>query len=441
MATAVNEKLVRAIGRWSLTALMINTTIGSGIFGFPSIIAGMLGFAGVWAYFAAGGIIAIVLLCHAEIGSQFRDSGGSYLYGRVAFGQFTGIMTGWLAWLVRVTSSAANANLFVIYLAEFWGGAKQPFLRLVIMFVLIGALATINVRGVKGGTNVSNFFAVAKVAPLGLFIVLGISYMMRAGVAWPIASPASSGAGGKAWLDAIMLLVFAFAGFEGIVQVAGEIKNPRRDVPFAYLSGLAVVAMIYTLIQVVVLGTVPLNSTTERPLAAAARIFLGPAGAAFMSVAALISVYGHLSAQMVFTPRLTFGWAERDDFPPAFGLVHPRFRTPFVSILVFAALVMVLAAIGSFRWNAVLSVGARLGCYLVGCAALPVLRWKHPQADAFRLPGGAGFSLLGTALCLLLLTRMDRDGIKILLFTVALAGVNWLWARRRAGTLSAPGRE
>jgi APA family basic amino acid/polyamine antiporter len=434
MATATDGKLVRAIGRWSLTALMINTTIGSGIFGFPSIISGMLGFAGVWAYFAAGGIIGVVLLCHAEIGSQFRESGGSYLYVRTVFGRFAGILTGWLSWLVRIASSAANANLFVLSLAEFWRGAKQPFPRLLIIVLLIGVLAAINVRGVKGGANVSNTTAVAKLAPLALFIVLGMAYLLRINAVPPIASPVGSAIGMKVWLDAIMLLVFAFAGFEGLVQVGGEMKDPRRDVPFALLVGLAVVAIVYTLIQVIVLGTLPLNSATDRPLAAAARVFLGPAGAAFMSVAALISVYGHLSAQMVFTPRLTLGLAEHDDFPPAFGLVHPQFRTPYVSIVVFAGLCVVLASLGSFQWNAVLSVAARLVVYLLGCAALPVLRRKQPRADAFRLPGGIIFSLLGIALCLLLITRLDRDGVKILLFTAVLAGANWLWARRRAGS-------
>jgi amino acid transporter len=432
MSATADNKLVRAIGRWSLTALMINTTIGSGIFGFPSIISGMLGFAGVWAYFAAGGIIGVVLLCHAEIGSQFRESGGSYLYVRTAFGRFAGILTGWLSWLVRIASSAANANLFVLYLAEFWPGAKQPFLRLLILFLLITLLAAINVRGVRSGANVSNFLAVAKLAPLALFIVLGMAYLLRSNALPPIASPVGSGIGIKVWLDAIMLLVFAFAGFEGIVQVGGEMKDPRRDVPFALLTGLMVVAVVYTLIQVVVLGTLPLNSATDRPLATAARVFLGPAGAAFMSVAAMISVYGHLSAQMVFTPRLTLGLAEHDDFPPAFGLVHPRFRTPYVSILVFAGLCVVLASLGSFRWNAVLSVAARLVVYLLGCAALPVLRRKQPQANAFRLPGGVLFSSLGIAFCLLLITRLDRDGVTILLFMALLAGVNWLWARGRA---------
>jgi APA family basic amino acid/polyamine antiporter len=434
MATATDGKLVRAIGRWSLTALMINTTIGSGIFGFPSIISGMLGFAGVWAYFAAGGIMGVVVLCHAEIGSRFQESGGSYLYVRTAFGRFAGILTGWSSWLTRIASSAANANLFVLYLAEFWPGAKHPFPRLLILFLLIGVLAAINVRGVRSGANVSNFLAVAKLVPLALFILLGMAYLLRSQAVPPITSPVGGAIGIKVWLDAIVLLVFAFGGFDGIVNVGGEMKDPRRDVPFALLGGLAVVALVYTLVQVVVLGTLPLNSTTDRPLAAAARVFLGPAGAAFMSVAALISVYGHLSSQMVFTPRLTLGLAEHDDFPPAFGLVHSRFRTPYVSIVVFAALMLALAMAGSFRWNAVLSVAARLVVYLLGCATLPVLRRKQPQADAFRLPGGVIFSVLGLALCLLLITRLDRDGVKILLFTAVLAGANWLWARRRTGS-------
>lgn len=436
MVTPTQDKLVRAIGRWSLTALMINTTIGSGIFGLPSIISGLLGTAAVWAYLFAGGLMGAIILCYAEVGSQFRESGGSYLYARAAFGRFAGILTGWMGLLTRISASAANASLFVIYLADFWPGATQPFVRLRILLVLVGLLATINVLGVRAGTGVSDFFAVAKIVPLALFIVLGIAYMARAHVALPIALPAAGGAPGKSWLDAIVLLVFAFGGFEAIVQASGEIKSPRRDVPFALLGGLAVVALLYILIQEVVLGTVPLSSTTDRPLAAAAKVFLGPAGGALMSLGAMISVYGYLSAQVVVTPRLTYGFAEQGDFPPAFGLVHPRFRTPHISILIYAALTLILAAIGSFRWNAVLSVAARLVCYLLGCAALPVLRRKRPQADAFRLRGGVVFSLLGIAFCLLLITRLDRDAVNILLFTGLLAGLNWLWARQRTAPAS-----
>jgi basic amino acid/polyamine antiporter, APA family len=431
MPAPTQTKLVRAIGRWSLMALMINVTIGSGIFGLPSIISGLLGPAGVWAYFAAGGIIGIVILCFAEVGSQFRESGGSYLYARAAFGRFAGILTAWMGLLTRIAASAANAGLFVIYLAEFRAGAKQPIPRLMILCALIGFLALINVLGVRAGANVSNFFAVAKLAPLGLFIVLGIAFLVRSHAAFPVALPAANGPGSKVWMDAIVLLVFAFGGFESIVQAGGEMKDPRRDVPFALLGGLAVVAILYALIQVVVVGTLPAGVATDRPLAAAAGVFMGPAGAAIMSVGALISVYGYLSAQVVVVPRLTYGLAEHHDFPTAFGLVHPRFHTPHISILIFAVLILVLAVYGSFQWNAVLSVAARLLCYVLGCAALPVLRRRDPKAEAFRIPAGHLFTVLAIAACLLLATRLDRTAVVILSITAGISAMNWLWARQR----------
>jgi APA family basic amino acid/polyamine antiporter len=165
--------LVRAIGRWSLVALVVNSVIGSGVFGLPSVVAGLLGRASMLAVVLAGVAIAIVIACFAEVASQFTATGGAYLYVRAAFGRLLGIQVGWLAWLVRMTACAANANLFVTYLGEFWRGALQPLPRLAILTLLIGILAAINYRGVRVGTHVSNFFTVAKLLPLGLVCMVG----------------------------------------------------------------------------------------------------------------------------------------------------------------------------------------------------------------------------------------------------------------------------
>ena len=148
-----NTGLVRAIGRWGLTALVLNSIIGSGIFGLPSLVAGLLGDRGPWAYLIATLGIGAIMACFAEVASQFREAGGPYLYAREAMGRFAGIQIGWQAWLVRLTSAAANANLFVIYLGEFWPQAGQPVPRAVVLTLLIGMLAAINVRGVSGGAH------------------------------------------------------------------------------------------------------------------------------------------------------------------------------------------------------------------------------------------------------------------------------------------------
>src|SRR5262249_32416473 len=161
--------LVRAIGRWSLAALTINCIIGSGVFGLPSQISKAVGNASPFAWLFAGAATALVMACFAEVSSRFDGTGGVYLYSRTAFGRPAGIAVAWLGWLARLTAAAANANLFVIYLAEFWSEARAPASRLLVLTVILGALTIVNYVGVKRGTTQSNLFTAAKLITLGAF--------------------------------------------------------------------------------------------------------------------------------------------------------------------------------------------------------------------------------------------------------------------------------
>src|SRR5437879_10284784 len=156
-----SEGLVRAIGRWSLAALTVNCIIGSEVFGLPSVLASLLGRASVVAVVLAAVAMAVIMGCFAEVASRFAHTGGPYLYAQAAFGRFMGIQVAWLVWFVRLTSCAANANLFVTYLGEFWPRAVQPPAKLAILTALIGILAVINFLGVRPGTPVSTSFRIA----------------------------------------------------------------------------------------------------------------------------------------------------------------------------------------------------------------------------------------------------------------------------------------
>lgn len=408
---------------------MINSVIGSGIFGLPSLISRQLGAAGPVAWVAAGVFSGIVMGCFAEVASRFTASGGPYLYARVAFGRFTGILMGWLTWLVRLASAAANVNLFVIYLGEFWMRAQTPVPRVIVLTALIGMLTAINYVGVKAGTQLSNVFTVAKLLPLGVFIVLGGLYLLSHHQPVHVRL-ASTGTG--SWLDAMILMVFAYGGFEGALLPTGEAKDPRRDAPFALIVALVTCALVYTLVQVVVMGVLANSAASDRPLAIAARVFMGEAGTAFISLGALLSIYGYLSSMILNTPRLTFALAEQGDFPQVFAAIHPRFRTPYFSILVFAVLLWTLAFTGSFEWNVVLSAVARLFYYGIVCAALIVLRRRAPGEARFRLPAGPVLAIAGVGMCLVFLTAMQRSAFYILALVALVAWLNWLWASRRA---------
>jgi len=411
-----------------MVALVVNSIIGSGIFGLPSQLAGLVGKYSPLAVLLAGAVIGVIMCCFAEVASYFTEAGGPYLYARVAFGRLMGIEMGWMLWLSQLSAPAANANLFVIYLAEFWPRANDPVPRFLILTLLVGILAVINYRGVRSGTQVSNFFTIAKLLPLGLVIIMGAACMFTMRAAATAAMPT---AGLGEWLKTILLLVFAYGGFESALTPMSEAKNPQRDAAFGLLAALVICTLVYTLIQWVSVGVLPNASNSQRPLADVARLAIGESGAVIVTVGALISFYGYLSAKIVGVPRVTYALAERGDFPKIFAAVHSRYRTPYFSILVFAVLTWLLAQLGSFRWNLTLSAVARLVYYGVGCAALPVLRRQRPRLALFHLPGGQLLSGAGVVLCGVLLTQVDFRKSLILIATVVLAFLNWLFVRRK----------
>jgi basic amino acid/polyamine antiporter, APA family len=420
--------LVRAIGRWSMAALVINSIIGSGIFGLPSDLARLLGNASPYAVLIAGGAMGVIMACFAEVASRFTQTGGPYLYSRVAFGRLVGIEMGWMLWLVRLTAPAANASLFVIYLREFWPQAMDPVPRLCVLTLLIGILAITNLRGVRAGAEMSNIFTVAKLVPLFLVAIAGAVYVLNH---QQVSNATATSVGAHSWLKAILILGFAYGGFEGALTPMSEATNPRRDAAFGLFTALITCAALYTVIQWVVVKALADPAHSERPLAEVARLAIGNAGAALVAVGALVSIYGYLSANMLAVPRLTFALAEQQDFPTIFAAVHPRFRTPYFSILVFAALVWLFALLGNFSWNVTLSAAARLFCYGAGCAALPVLRRKQPGEARFRLPAGSLFALIGVTVCVVLITQIDLRKSLILVAVIITAFLNWLAVRNR----------
>ena len=193
--------------------------------------------------------------------------------------------------------------------------------------------------------------------------------------------------------------------------------------------------MLYFALQWAVVGLLPDAAHSERPLADVARLIFGNAGAVFIAIGALISVYGYLGANLLAVPRITFALAERGDFPSIFAAVHPRFRTPYFSILVFAILTWLLSLLGSFSWNVTLSAVARLFYYGLVCAALPILRKRQPGAAMFYLPGGNVLAVIGVAICLGLMTQVDRSGSIIVAAMLAIAFVNWLVVRNRVSSV------
>lgn len=425
--------LVRAIGRWDLTAAIVNGVIGSAIFGLPARLAELTGALSPLAALAAGAGVATIVLCFAEVASRFQDAGGPYLYAREAFGPFVGFQSGWLSFWIRVTSLSANLNVFVAYLAELlpWAGTGAG--RAVSMSAVIGVVTAVNVIGVRQATWKVNLFTVAKLLPLALLILLGLG-RIRGDVL------ASQAVAAPDWTQAVLLLMFAYGGFEAPLIPAGEAKNPRRDTAFALVVALVLIAGVYTLTQLVVVGVVPQLAGAKAPLAAALGVLLGGPGAVLASLAAMTSVYGYTNGVVLQSPRLLYAMSERGELPRAFARVHPVFRTPDRAILAFALLSLGLALYGGFEWNAVLSAIVRLVTYGLTCAALPVLRMRRPdEQPGFRLPGAVLVAPIAVAFCLWLLSTRTFAQAWILLLLMAVGALLFLRARAKArGLTSGP---
>jgi amino acid transporter len=293
--------LVRAIGRWSLTAAIVNGVIGASIFVMPATVTGLVGTASPVAVLVAGAAIFIVVLCFAEVGSRFVDAGGPYLYTRDAFGHAIGFQVGWLHVWIRLFSCAAGLNVFVAYLAVLLPAASAGAGRAIAMTAVMAVVTGLNISGIRQASWTVNVFTIAKLVPLVLLIVLGMNLRQDVLATQTVSS--------SNWIDAVILLVFAYGGFESAVTCASETRNPRGDTAFALIVGMALVVVVYGLVQVSVIGVLPRAADHAAPVASALGELLGRTGMALASVTALIAGSGWLMGFAQMTPRILYGFS------------------------------------------------------------------------------------------------------------------------------------
>jgi APA family basic amino acid/polyamine antiporter len=384
MEKVSQEGLVRGIRRWDLVAIAINGIIGAGIFGLPSDIYGRIGSYSIIAFVACAIVVTLIILCFAEVGSRFNETGGPYLYAREALGSTVGFEVGWLIWLARLTAFAANCNLLVSYLGYFWPGATSGTSRALVILFMVASLTAINLIGVREATLVSNLFTVGKLVPLLIFVGAGLFFLNPQNYSFatqPEYAPFS---------QSVLKLIYAFTGFDMAAIPAGETKDPRRHLPFALLIAIAVVAILYVLIQVVCIGTFPGLAGSQKPLADAAAQFMGGPGGAIISAGALISITGNLNIVLLSGSRVPFAMAEQKQLPAFVSRVHRRFFTPHVAILITALVMLVLTLSATFIRALTISAIARLVTYAATCVSLLVFRARKDAPPAmFKVRGGA----------------------------------------------------
>ncbi len=426
-APSAEAGLIRTIGRWDLIAVTINSVIGAGIFGLPSKIFGLVGSYSLAAFLLCAVFTAMIVLCFAEVGSRFTGTGGPYLYSRQAFGPATGFMIGWLMWIARVAAFAANTSIMLGYLGLFWPALATGATRSAAICAITILITAVNLVGVRDVALATNLITIAKLAPLLLLIVTGLSHVHMSSFALgPAPAPA-------ALSSAMLLLVYAYTGFEIAVIPGAEMRDPQRDLPRAILTAIGIVAVIYILIQFVCIGALPDLVASDRPLAEAAGRFLGPAGAAIVAAGAVISIIGNLNVVILAASRLPFAMAERGELPRFFAIVNKRFRTPHVSILITAAVMAALTLSGTFLYAVAISALARLIIYGTTCTALPVLR-KRAGAAPFRAPAGTVVAILALTLAAWLLWNTTWREVRDTAIAAAVGLAVYALSRRTASS-------
>jgi APA family basic amino acid/polyamine antiporter len=421
MVTA-QPSLVRAIGRWSLTAAVINNVVGSGIFGLPSPVAGLVGAWSPLAVLFSGTSILIIVLCFAEVGSRFDEAGGPYLYAREAFGPAAGFQIGWLHIWTRLLAGAAVLNLLVSYLDRVVPGLATPAGRAFLITVSMILVTAANVAGVRTAAWVVNGLTIAKLLPLFLLITVGL-FQLRSDVF------ATQAVSNPNWTEAVLLLVFAYGGFESAVIAASETRDPKRDTAFALLVGMMVITLVYCLVQLVVVGVLPNAAESTTPVASALGQMLGGIGSMIGSLAVVVSIFGWLMGFALMTPRIIFSMAQRREMPAFLSAVHPRYRTPAAAITINSVVVLAFALYSSFTQAATLSAIVRLCIFATTCAAVLRLRARVEEPAPFKVPGAWLVPVTGIAFCIWLLSTRSFAQAWILL-SIMLAGVV-VWASGR----------
>jgi len=427
------QALERAIGPWALGANAVNLTVGAGIFALPAVVAAILGPSAVVAYLICGALVLLVMACFVEVGTQVTRSGGAVAYVEEAFGPLAGFVT----WVVFSIAYAAGSDAAIAHVMLDATSAAVPALaggpaRALALVLLFGGLAAINVRGVRHGARLALATTVAKLVPLVALAAVGLFAVEGRNLAWTGApTVAQLGAG-------TLLLFFAFGGVESALTPSGEIRDPSRTVPRGILGATGAIVLLYLVLQLVAQGVLgsELAQGSQTPLADVAGRLAGTTGRGLVLACTAIAVFGVLTADMLSSPRAVLVASESGLLPRALGRVHPRYHTPWIAILAYAAVALGLSLSGGFKALAVLASMALLLTYLAVCLAALRLRYTRIQAPGtFRAPGGPTVALLASAVVVWVLAHSTRRETLAMAAAIALSILYYV-IRRRIG----PGR-
>lgn len=417
--------LRREIGVWGLSANIVNIIVGAGIFVLPAIVAEIMGASAIFVYLFCGFLIALVMLCFAEAGSKVTRSGGAYAYVETAFGPYTGFLAAVFMVMGSAFSDAAVANALVELIGLAFPVFTNQIIRVLLLFLIFGGLAYLNVIGVKQGIGLVKINTVAKLTPLILLIFFSWKDVSLANL-YIENAPSFKNFGA-----ASLILFFAFQGGDAGLTVGGEIKDPQKTVPKAIFIGITFVLILYILIQTAAQGVLgdQLPDFKEAPLASVANIVFGPIGYTLLLVTAGVSMFGMLSGEILNLPRVLFGLASDKIIPlDKLASIHPRFKTPYLAILLYAGIGFTLAAVGGFRQLAVIASASMLLVYFgVALSVIKLRKMDNTDSGNFKIPFGYTVPILSAGIILFFLSNLTGyEKIGILVFIVVLTLIYFL---------------
>ena len=377
------KNLPRKLSLFDAVTLLVGTVIGSSIFVIPSLIAQRIAepglVVGIWVF--SGLLVLCGALTVAELGTMLPQSGGLYIYMREAYGQFWAYLYGWTLMLVVFPGSiAALTSTFLLYLQWFvpltWWAEKALGIGLLLV------LAFVNTRGVKKGAGVQNLFTVFKVAGLVLLVGLAVITLRGSSANFLPILPERLSRGKLAAIGLSMVsTLFAYSGWQSVSFVAGEIRDPQKNIPRSIILGVLFVIAAYlgaNLTYIFVLGQ-PSIAASERVAADAMSAMIGPVGATLITLAIVCSTVGTIAASILVGPRVFFAMARDGVIFPQLGTVHPRFETPANAIWAMAILAGLMTLTGGYEHLITMTGFANWIFFTMIAMSVVVLRRKHPE--------------------------------------------------------------
>ncbi len=422
----MQERLQRVLGTPEVLFIGINGVVGGGIFLLPGQVAQLAGPSAVFVYLAAGALVTLIGLSYAEAGAMFDRTGGPIVYTREAVGRTAGFTVGWMMWLTYLAGWAVLGNGFIGYLAEIYPATEGY--GAVIIVAIVALLCLLNTLGVKLSSGIIQFFTVAKLLPLLLLIIVGLAFTGNVTL-----EAVPSGTGG--FLAAVLVVIFAYGGFEGVTVPSGEMVNPRRAVAVGVLGTLTGVTVFYMLIQYAAMRLKPdlaetVGSSTS-PLASVGEVMFA-GGLVLLTVGALVSIFGTQSGVALISPRNLYSLSREGMLPAFLSRTSQRFSTPAVAICATGTLVVILAVSGTFTQLLLLNVAARLYQYFMVCLSVAILRYRQPDARRpFRLPLGITIPAVAAVLCIGLVTQQPPVNLLLALGALAVGLVLYLAGRQK----------